>query len=50
MLTRNFVDELQENFPSTISTVYRTGAKLTIENEAAQAMETCSLCMVGIFF
>ncbi|XP_075215462.1 cytosolic thiouridylase subunit 2 isoform X2 [Lycorma delicatula] len=44
ILTRRFVDELQENFPATISTVYRTGAKLNIEKDAAESVKNCSLC------
>ena len=33
-LTSNFVDGLQENFSSTVSTVYRTCAKISASNEA----------------
>ncbi|XP_039281627.1 cytoplasmic tRNA 2-thiolation protein 2-A [Nilaparvata lugens] len=45
-LTKKFVTDLQENFPSTVSTVYRTGAKLSIGNEDSNVNEKCALCQV----
>ncbi|RZF42480.1 hypothetical protein LSTR_LSTR004399 [Laodelphax striatellus] len=44
ILTKKFVTDLQENFPSTVFTVYRTGAKLSIANEDNDLNEKCSLC------
>lgn len=47
-LTRNFVDGLQENFASTISTVFRTGDKIASANEPTNAVaatkRTCRFC------
>ncbi|XP_063238733.1 cytoplasmic tRNA 2-thiolation protein 2-A isoform X2 [Bacillus rossius redtenbacheri] len=42
-LTERFVAELQENFPATVSTVFRTGDKLAGQR-CHEADESCALC------
>ncbi|XP_061432099.1 cytoplasmic tRNA 2-thiolation protein 2-like [Lethenteron reissneri] len=42
-LTEAFVTELQAEFPSTVSTIYRTGEKIGTD-DASRAAEKCALC------
>lgn len=44
-LMEKFVSDLQINYPSTISTIVRTGDKLCIDKNFEQN-ETCPLCKV----
>jgi hypothetical protein len=44
-LTETFVTELQEDFPATVSTVFRTGDKLSMGSSTAED-ECCVLCQV----
>ncbi|XP_022084114.1 cytoplasmic tRNA 2-thiolation protein 2-like [Acanthaster planci] len=45
-LTETFVNDLQTNFPSTVSTVFRTGEKMcSAESDDPEAVKRCSLCM-----
>jgi len=44
-LTETFVTDLQEDFPATVSTVFRTGDKLSIGSSTAED-ECCVLCQV----
>ncbi|KAH8377331.1 hypothetical protein KR093_004900 [Drosophila rubida] len=44
-LTRAFVANLQENYASTVSTVFRTGDKMAINQQASgEIHSTCQLC------
>lgn len=50
-ITKSFVDELQTNFPSTISTIFRTGEKIsgiTIDQSQIINEGNCSFCTSGI--
>ncbi|XP_068597212.1 cytoplasmic tRNA 2-thiolation protein 2 [Brachionichthys hirsutus] len=50
-LTESFVTRLQADFPSTVSTVYRTGEKLQAAGESASAAgrsSRCLLCMCSL--
>lgn len=50
-VTKSFVDELQTNFPSTISTIFRTGEKISgITVDQSQIIDegNCSFCASGI--
>ncbi|XP_009078955.1 PREDICTED: cytoplasmic tRNA 2-thiolation protein 2, partial [Acanthisitta chloris] len=48
-LVQDFLLGLQEDFPSTISTVYRTGEKLSPEPAKASSEEQrCLLCLCGL--
>ena len=46
MLTRNFLVGLQENFPATIPTIFRTGDKLNRNDEivTGESDERCLIC------
>lgn len=44
--TEQFVNDLQVEFPSTVSTIFRTGEKIT---EKTAAIAYCSLCKVCRF-
>lgn len=46
-LMTNFVQNLQVNFPSTITTVIKTGDKLSMDKEICKN-EKCELCLVSI--
>ncbi|XP_038068458.1 cytoplasmic tRNA 2-thiolation protein 2-like isoform X2 [Patiria miniata] len=44
-LTETFINELQTNFPSTVSTVFRTGEKMcTAGSDDPDAVRRCSMC------
>ncbi|XP_071816100.1 cytoplasmic tRNA 2-thiolation protein 2-A-like isoform X2 [Apostichopus japonicus] len=43
-LTEDFVNGLQSNFPATVTTVLKTGAKLTSDEETIGKRHTCVLC------
>ncbi|GLH09716.1 uncharacterized protein GBIM_14759 [Gryllus bimaculatus] len=43
-LTEKFITELQKDFPSTVSTIFRTGDKLTSEGTRNVECKTCLLC------
>ncbi|XP_060657908.1 cytoplasmic tRNA 2-thiolation protein 2 [Drosophila nasuta] len=44
-LTRAFVDNLQQNYASTVSTVFRTGDKMAINQQTKdETLSTCKLC------
>lgn len=48
-LTKQFIDNLQENFASTVSTVFRTGDKISAaatvqQTNDAQPKQTCKFC------
>ncbi|XP_049816213.1 cytoplasmic tRNA 2-thiolation protein 2-A isoform X1 [Schistocerca nitens] len=43
-LTEKFVMELQQDYPSTASVVFRTGEKLSMPRDIKLSNETCSLC------
>lgn len=45
-LMRKFVNDLQQNFPATITTIMKTGDKLSLDKRNA---DICSLCKVGYF-
>ncbi|PSN31223.1 Cytoplasmic tRNA 2-thiolation protein 2-A [Blattella germanica] len=45
-LTEKFVTDLQEDFPSTVSTIFRTGEKLSIATSDAQ--DCCALCQAPL--
>lgn len=45
-LMRKFVNDLQQNFPATITTIMKTGDKLSLDKRNA---DVCSLCKVGYF-
>lgn len=50
-VTKSFVDELQANFPSTISTIFRTGDKVSgIAMDQSKTIDEgdCSFCGSGI--
>ncbi|KAJ9593306.1 hypothetical protein L9F63_015126, partial [Diploptera punctata] len=47
-LTEKFVTDLQEDFPSTVSTIFRTGEKMSMNNVAHEADETCALCQAPL--
>ncbi|XP_078066817.1 cytoplasmic tRNA 2-thiolation protein 2 isoform X2 [Mustelus asterias] len=51
-LTESFVNKLQTDFPSTVSTVYRTSEKLNTAcsdlNCGAEQMEKCLLCLCAM--
>ncbi|XP_027863661.1 cytoplasmic tRNA 2-thiolation protein 2 isoform X1 [Xiphophorus couchianus] len=50
-LTQSFVTKLQADFPSTVSTIYRTGEKLQTaggSSSAAEDAERCVLCVCGL--
>ncbi|XP_071423252.1 cytoplasmic tRNA 2-thiolation protein 2 isoform X2 [Pithys albifrons albifrons] len=48
-LTERFLLGLQEDFPSTISTVYRTGEKLSPDPaKASSESQRCLLCLCGL--
>lgn len=50
-LTKQFVDGLQENFASTVSTVFRTGDKITAAAGAKQtAVDRCKFCNSALDF
>ncbi|CAD7083475.1 unnamed protein product [Hermetia illucens] len=40
-LTKSFVENLQEKFPSTVSTVFRTGNKITTKSQLQPARNRC---------
>lgn len=40
----SFVSDLQTNFPSTVSTVFRTADKLSLDLTSMNAASTCALC------
>ncbi|XP_071785955.1 cytoplasmic tRNA 2-thiolation protein 2-like [Asterias amurensis] len=45
-LTESFVNNLQTNFPSTVSTVFRTGEKMcAAETSNSEPDQRCSMCM-----
>lgn len=49
-LTNKFVNDLQENFPSTICAVIRTGEKMENKtNTPVSEEDTCALCVVCIY-
>ncbi|KAJ8041841.1 Cytoplasmic tRNA 2-thiolation protein 2-A [Holothuria leucospilota] len=43
-LTEEFVNGLQTNFPSTVSTILKTGEKLTSQQDAANTSSVCLIC------
>lgn len=45
-LTESFINGLQTEFPSTISTVFRTGDKLSLNENTETTSNTCPLCQV----
>ncbi|XP_065517333.1 cytoplasmic tRNA 2-thiolation protein 2 isoform X2 [Lathamus discolor] len=48
-VVENFLMELQEDFPSTISTVYRTGEKLSADRTKPSCeSERCLLCLCAL--
>ncbi|KAM4600088.1 cytoplasmic tRNA 2-thiolation protein 2 [Fundulus diaphanus] len=50
-LTESFVTKLQADFPSTVSTIYRTGEKLQTacrSSSAAEDTDRCLLCMCSL--
>lgn len=50
-VTKSFIDELQTNFPSTISTIFRTGDKIsgiTVDKSKIIDEGNCSCCGSGI--
>lgn len=50
-VTKSFVDELQANFPSTISTIFRTGEKISgtaVDQSKTIDEGCCNLCGSGI--
>lgn len=49
-LTKQFVNNLQNNFPATIPTVLRTGDKIDNSSNVAQDDDfQCALCQVIIY-
>lgn len=44
-LMEKFITELQVNYPSTVTTVLRTGDKLAMGNTSRET-QTCDLCKV----
>jgi hypothetical protein len=44
-LTETIVTDLQEDFPATVSTIFRTGDKLSMGSSTSQD-ECCVLCQV----
>lgn len=49
-LTNKFVNDLQENFPSTICAVIRTGEKMENKTSTLVSEENmCALCVVCIY-
>eukprot|EP00112_Aurelia_sp_Birch-Aquarium-sp1_P006914 Seg1755.4 transcript_id=Seg1755.4/GoldUCD/mRNA.D3Y31 product="Cytoplasmic tRNA 2-thiolation protein 2-B" protein_id=Seg1755.4/GoldUCD/D3Y31 len=46
--TEAFVTNLQADFPSTVSTIFRTGDKLTLNEELKSTEETCVMCQTPI--
>ena len=46
ILTRNFLVGLQENFPATIPTIFRTGDKLSVSDDVVtdDSGEKCIIC------
>ncbi|XP_061646612.1 cytoplasmic tRNA 2-thiolation protein 2 isoform X5 [Phyllopteryx taeniolatus] len=49
-LTESFVNKLQVDFPSTVSTIYRTSEKLqtTCKSTSANPCDRCLLCMCSL--
>ncbi|PNF40658.1 hypothetical protein B7P43_G05899 [Cryptotermes secundus] len=47
-LTETFVTDLQEDFPATVSTIFRTGDKLNMANSMTEAVEHCALCQAPV--
>ncbi|XP_061692192.1 cytoplasmic tRNA 2-thiolation protein 2 isoform X2 [Syngnathoides biaculeatus] len=49
-LTESFVNKLQVDFPSTVSTIYRTSEKLqtTWKSTSANSWDRCLLCMCSL--
>ncbi|KAK8786904.1 hypothetical protein V5799_023321 [Amblyomma americanum] len=47
-LTGNFVNGLQEDFPATVSTVWRTGDKIGSRPRARGASNSCRLCLSSL--
>lgn len=47
-LTEKFVMELQQDYPSTASVVFRTGEKLSMPKDIRLSNETCALCEAPI--
>ncbi|KAM4730375.1 cytoplasmic tRNA 2-thiolation protein 2 isoform 2-T2 [Anableps anableps] len=50
-LTESFVTKLQADFPSTVSTIYRTGEKLQTacrSSSAAEDIDRCLLCVCSL--
>lgn len=45
-MSKQFVMELMENFPSTVSTVFRTGEKLGSGGSSNTLEENCNLCLI----
>ncbi|XP_053731407.1 cytoplasmic tRNA 2-thiolation protein 2 [Synchiropus splendidus] len=45
-LTESFLTKLQEDFPSTISTIYRTSEKLQTACGASSAVDPCHRCLL----
>lgn len=43
-LTEAFVTDLQEDFPATVSTIFRTGDKLNMASSITETDERCALC------
>ncbi|XP_078689420.1 cytoplasmic tRNA 2-thiolation protein 2-like [Branchiostoma floridae x Branchiostoma belcheri] len=43
-LTEAFISGLQVNFPSTVSTVFRTGAKLGVSHDQPEGHKRCAMC------
>ncbi|XP_074501750.1 cytoplasmic tRNA 2-thiolation protein 2 [Sebastes fasciatus] len=47
-LTESFVIKLQADFPSTVSTIYRTSEKLQKSSSTADQCDRCLLCMCAL--
>jgi len=45
-LTEKFVTDLQEDYPATVSTIFRTGDKLSMGSSITETSECCALCQV----
>ncbi|KDR24498.1 cytoplasmic tRNA 2-thiolation protein 2-A [Zootermopsis nevadensis] len=47
-LTEKFVIDLQEDFPATVSTIFRTGDKLSLGNNTTEGDNFCTLCQAPL--
>ncbi|XP_044755360.1 cytoplasmic tRNA 2-thiolation protein 2-A [Coccinella septempunctata] len=47
-LIENFVEELQSNYPATVTTILKTGEKLSMVNNKKKTAEICYICQSPI--